>query len=49
MGSVKNTTVESAVKDYYSPEEARKFSLDDLMKNPKLRKSIEESMEKWKY
>ena len=48
MGSVKNTTVDSGVKDYYSPEEAKKFSLKDLQDNPALANAIERSMTKWK-
>jgi hypothetical protein len=48
MGSVKNTTVDSGIKDYYSPEEAKKFSLKDLQSNPALADAIERSMTKWK-
>ena len=48
MGSVKNTTSDSGVKDYYSPEEAKKFSLKDLQSNPALANAIERSMLKWK-
>ena len=48
MGSVKNTTSDSGIKDYYSPEEAKKFSLKDLQSNPALADAIERSMTKWK-
>ena len=48
MGSVKNTTSDSGVKDYYSPEEAKKFSLKDIQSNPALADAIERSMLKWK-
>lgn len=48
MGSIKNTTVDTGVKDFYSPEEAQKFTLEDLNKNPALYKAIEKSMQKWK-
>lgn len=49
MGSIKNTTVDNGIKDYYSPEDARKISLDDLRKNPELLKALERDMKKWKY
>ena len=49
MGSMKNpTTDEGAVKDYYSPEEARKFTKSELDKNPELYQAILRSMTKWK-
>ena len=48
MGSMKNTAVESAVKEYYSPEEASKFSRAELDKNPALFNAIMQSMAKWK-
>jgi hypothetical protein len=49
MGSVKNTqSTDNGVKDFYTPEEARKFSIDELNKNPALYKAIENSMRKWK-
>ena len=48
MGSMKSTASdEGAVKDYYSPEEARKFTVDDFNKNPKLYERVQESMRKW--
>jgi hypothetical protein len=49
MGSIKNTPVkESGVKEFYSKQEAEKFSLDDLNKNPELYKAIVNSSYKWK-
>lgn len=49
MGSMKNTnSADSAVKEYYSPEEARKISRKELDANPALMAAIERSMQKWK-
>jgi hypothetical protein len=48
MGSMKSTAADSGVKDFYSVEEARKFSKDDLDKNPALYNAILKSMQKWK-
>jgi hypothetical protein len=48
-GSMKNNTAESGgVKDYYSYEEAMKFTKEDFDKNPDLFKAVEASMHKWK-
>ncbi len=48
MGSVKHTASDSgAVKEFYSVEEARKFSQEDLNKNPALYEAIKRSMLKW--
>lgn len=50
MGSMKNTdSTDSGVKDYYSPEEAKRFTQDEINRNPKLAESIENSMRKWRY
>lgn len=46
-GSVKSTTKESGVKDYYSYEEASKFTREELRKNPELFKAVERSMPYW--
>lgn len=43
-GSNKNVT---EVKDFYTPEEANKYTPKDFEKNPKLLKAIEKSMQKW--
>lgn len=50
MGSVKNqmTHQDNTVKEYYTPEEARRFSKSDYDKNPALLKAVENSMSKWK-
>lgn len=48
-GSLTNTSADDGgVKDYYSPEEAAKFTVDDFNKNPLLYKKVCESMQKWK-
>lgn len=49
MGSMKNNdSGDSGIKDYYTPEEARKFSKKDYDNNPALFKAVENSMLKWK-
>lgn len=48
MGSMKNNTTDSgAVKDFYSREEALKFTKEDFDKNPELFKAVCDSMHKW--
>lgn len=47
MGSMKNSTKESGVKDFYSFEEASKFTKEDFDKNPELYKAVKASMTKW--
>ena len=47
-GSMKNEHSESGVKEYYSPEEAKKFSQAEINNNPALFAAIERSMQKWK-
>ncbi len=48
MGSMKQSANDSgAVKDFYSHEEAMKFSQADLDKNPELYNAILKSMPKW--
>ena len=47
-GSMKSTPSDNTgVKDFYTPEEARKFTKKDLDNNPELYKAIERSMLKW--
>lgn len=47
-GSMKNNAGhDSGVKDFYSREEAMRFTRKDLDKNPELVKAIEASMQKW--
>lgn len=49
MGSMKShAETDNGVKEYYSPEEARKFSKSELDKNPALFNAIVKSMQKWK-
>lgn len=49
MGSMKNnTTADNGVKEYYSFEEASKFTKEDFDKNPALYKAVVASMPKWK-
>lgn len=48
MGSMKSTeTKDNGVKDYYSFEEAKKFTKADFDKNPKLYAAVQRSMTKW--
>jgi hypothetical protein len=48
MGSMKNSiTDDGTVKDFYTRDEALRFSKADLDKNPALYKAIEASMLKW--
>jgi hypothetical protein len=48
MGSMKNNTAkDSGVKDFYTRDEALKFSRMEIRKNPALKKAIEQSMYKW--
>lgn len=48
MGSMKSTEVDTnTVKDFYSFEEAQKFTKADFDKNPALFRAVEESMKKW--
>ena len=47
-GSMKNTNKDNkGVKDFYSREEALKFTREDFDKNPALFKAVEQSMLKW--
>lgn len=49
MGSMKNNeSADSGVKDFYSVEEARKFTKKDFDNNPALFAAVERSMLKWK-
>lgn len=48
-GSMLNTSsAYDGVKDFYTPEEARRFTVEDFNKNPALLAKVEESMKKWK-
>ena len=49
MGSMKNTdSADNGVKDFYTPEEARRFTKKDYDSNPALFTAVEKSMLKWK-
>ena len=49
MGSMKNSNSDdSGVKEFYTPEEARRFTKKDFDNNPALFKAVENSMLKWK-
>lgn len=45
-GSAKTTTTNNEIKEYYTPEEVKKFTEEDL-DNPKLMAAIEKSMQSW--
>lgn len=48
MGSMSNkSSGDSGIKDFYTRDEALKYSREDLDKNPALFKAIEKSMLKW--
>ena len=48
MGSMKSsTTQDNGLKDYYSYEEAMKFTKKDFDNNPELYKRVQQSMPKW--
>ena len=49
MGSMKNNpSDDGGVKEYYSKEEAEKFTLEDFNKNPELYKNVVNSSYRWK-
>lgn len=49
MGSMKtNNSVDNGVKDFYTVEEARRFTKADFDKNPALFEAVQKSMTKWK-
>lgn len=49
MGSMKsNSATEANVKDFYTPEEARKFSSKYLDEHPEVEAAIKRSMPKWR-
>lgn len=48
IGSMKNNTSDNnKVKEFYTHEEASRFTKEDLDRNPELLKAIENSMTKW--
>ena len=48
MGSMKHSAVDKTVKDFYSYEEAVKFTDKDFDANPALEEAVRASMAKWK-
>ena len=46
-GSMKNNVTNNDVKEYYTPEEASKFTRKDYDNNPKLLEAVEHSMTLW--
>ncbi len=49
IGSIANSVPDSAgVKEYYTPEEAKKFTQKEIDSNPSLFRAIVNSMHKWK-
>jgi hypothetical protein len=49
MGSMKNSvSTDNGVKDFYSRDEALKFTQKDFDKNPALFDAVRKSMYKWK-
>lgn len=49
MGSMKNTASDDdGVKDFYTPDEAKRFTVADYNKNPALYEAVQKSMRKWK-
>lgn len=47
-GSTKTVTKTNTVKEYYTEEEASKFTQKELMANPELLRAVENSMAQWK-
>ena len=48
MGSMKSQSADKGVKEYYSFEEASKFTKKDFDNNPDLLRAVEASMPKWR-
>ena len=46
-GSARNNSAGTEIKEYYTPEEARRFTEEDYEKNPKLMEAVEKSMQQW--
>lgn len=44
LGSVKTNVVSSEIKEYYTPEEISKFTMQDYLNNPKLMEAVENSL-----
>lgn len=49
MGSMKTTSAkDDGIKEFYTPEEAKRFTVEDFDKNPRLLAAVENSMKKWR-
>ena len=48
MGSMRSNVPDTGLKDFYSFEEASKFTKKDFDNNPALYQRVQESMTKWK-
>ncbi len=48
MGSIKNATKDDGIKAFYTPEEARRFTVEDFDRTPGLLAAVEDSMKKWR-
>lgn len=49
IGTMKNhLTATDGIKDFYTPQEARRFTRADLDRNPALLQAVEASMVLWK-
>jgi hypothetical protein len=46
-GSAKTNATNNEIKEYYTPEEVRKFTEEDFDNNPKLYEAVEKSMLQW--
>lgn len=46
IGSVKSDVVNNEIKEYYTPEEMKKFTIKDYLENPKLMEAVENSLAK---
>lgn len=47
-GSMKSTAAnDDGIKDFYTPEEAKRFTVEDFNKNPKLFAQVLDSMKRW--
>ena len=47
MGSMSSSYKDTGVKDFYTPEEVRKFEKEDFDKNPALWKAVNDAMLRW--
>lgn len=46
-GSMKSTANDDILKDFYTPEEAKRFTVEDFNRNPTLFQRVQESMPRW--